>query len=183
MDSIQCPHCGTLNSTARSLCENCQSPLTAYSGQLTGETYEGKLAGKVAQLNTRPVSVYLMVAFLTVVAIGWPLRNIVTAFAHRAQLNTENTNYLANAFGSIAPIMITIVMLPLACVLFWVAWQCYTQSPQAWKLSLTAVVAFATFVAIRFHDFQAWTAFWLVIAGVLVFFWLRPATRGWFGLS
>src|SRR4051812_24199856 len=122
MDSIQCPHCGTQNSTGRSLCENCQSPLTAYSGQLTGETYEGKLAGKVAQLDTRPVSVYLMMAFLTVIAIGWPLRNIIGAFAGRAQLNAENTNYLANAFGSIAPIMTTIVMLPIAAALFWIVW-------------------------------------------------------------
>ena len=183
MDTIQCPHCGTQNSSERSLCVNCQSPLTAYSGQLTGEAYEGKLAGKVAQLETRPLSVYLMMAFLTVVAIGWPLRNIVLAFMARTGLNAENTNYLATAFGSIAPIMTTIVMLPLAGVLAWIAWQCYAQMPQAWKLSLISVVAFATFVALRFHDFKAWTIFWLAVVGALAYLWLRPNTRAWFGLS
>jgi hypothetical protein len=74
-------------------------------------------------------------------------------------------------------------MLPIAAVLLWIAWQCYAQIPQGWKLSLIAVIDFAAFVAIRFQDLKGWTALWLSIAGALIFFWLRPSTKGWFGLS
>src|SRR5258707_484636 len=109
MDTIQCPHCGTSNDTGRALCVNCQSPLTAYSGQLRGEAYQGKLATQVDRLRVRPLSVNLMALFLAIVSIGWPLRAIVMAFGSRARLNAESTNYLASAFGTLAPILITIL--------------------------------------------------------------------------
>ena len=95
------------------MCSNCKSPLTAYSGQLNDESYKGNLAAQVDQLNVRPPDVYAMVAFLIIFAIGWPLRAIVTAFMGRATLNSETTNYLASAFGSIGPILTTIACLPI----------------------------------------------------------------------
>jgi hypothetical protein len=183
MDSIQCPHCGTQNNTDRSLCANCQTPLTAYAGQLTGEKYDGKLAGKVALLNTRPIAVYLMMAFLTVVTVGWPLRNIVAAFMGRAHLNAETTNYLASAFSSIGPIMITIAMLPVAALLVWIIWQCYAQIPLGWKLGLGAALTFAAFIVFRYRDFGNWTFLWLSAIAALTYLWMRTETKGWFGIS
>src|SRR6266576_3454334 len=102
MDTIQCEHCGTQNDVGRALCVNCQTPLTAYAGQLRGETYEGNLAGQVDRLQDRPLSVNLMAAALVAIAVAWPLRSIFNAFASRASLNSETTNYLASAFGAIA---------------------------------------------------------------------------------
>jgi len=183
METMQCPFCGTMNDTKHSLCTNCQSPLTAYSGELRGEIYQGNLAGQVERLRVRPWSVNLMAAFLVVVAVGWPLRSIVTAFVNRAQLNGEATNYLASAFGAIGPIMTTILCLPLAAILGWIAWSVLTQQPRAWKLSLVAISAFAVYILIRSGEYRIWTVIWLVLTAGLAAVWLRGPTRAWFGMQ
>src|ERR1044071_6490365 len=103
MDTVQCKHCGTQNDIGRALCENCQSPLTAYAGQLRGESYRGNLSAQVERLGVRPISVTLMVIFLSLITLGWPLRAIFTAFTSQATLNSESTNYIASAFGAIGP--------------------------------------------------------------------------------
>jgi hypothetical protein len=183
METIQCPYCSTVNDTKRSLCANCQSPLTAYSGQLRGETYQGKLAGQVECLQVRPLSVNLMAALLVTVAAGWPLRSIVAAFVNRAHLNVEATNYLASAFGAIGPIMVTILCLPLAAMLGWIAWSVLMQQPRAWKLSLVVISAFAVFILIRASEYRIWTVMWLGLAAGLAAVWLRRSTRAWFGIQ
>src|ERR1044071_9262972 len=109
METVQCKHCGTQNDISRALCENCQSPLTAYAGQLRGESYRGNLSAQVDRLRVRPISVTLMVVFLIIIIVGWPLREIFSAFASRATLNSESTNYIASAFGAIGPILVTMV--------------------------------------------------------------------------
>jgi hypothetical protein len=183
MDGRQCPRCGTINGAARSLCENCQSPLTAYSGQLQGEEYEGKLADQVERLAARPAAVYAMAAYLAFVALGWPLRFVLLAFMAQAHLNQENTNYLASAFGAIAPILASIVFLPIAIFLLWIAWSAYTQQPRAWMLSLISVGLFAAYTAIRFTEQKVWAAVWIVLSVVVAATWTRPSVKAWFGLS
>ena len=183
MDTIQCPHCGTANDTGRALCLNCQSPLTAYSGQLMGETYEGKLAGQVDRLWVRPLSVNLMTVFLLIIAAGWPVRAIFTAFIKRAHLNADSTNYLASAFGAIGPILTTIICLPLAAILVWLAWAAFTRQVRSWHLSLVAVSAFAVFILFRLSEYRGWAALWLGLASALIIAWIVPATRSWFGLA
>jgi hypothetical protein len=182
METIQCSHCGTMNDTKHSLCVNCQSPLTAYSGELRGETYQGKLARQVERLQVRPLSVNLMAGFLIVVAVGWPLRAIVTALVNRAHLNVETTNYLASAFGTIGPIMIAIFCLPLAAILGWIAWSVLTQQPRAWQLSLVALCAFAIYIVIRAGEYRIWTVLWLGLPVGLAIAWLREPTKAWFGI-
>src|SRR5689334_10026602 len=107
-ETRQCPNCGLENDLGRSVCANCQTPLTAYSGQLRGEAYQGKLAAQVAQLETRPPVVMAMVAAIVLFTLFWPLASLVTAFVHREATNAEGTNYLASAFGAIGPILTAI---------------------------------------------------------------------------
>ncbi len=183
MDRSQCPHCGTLNDSGSALCENCQTPLTAYSGQLSGEAYQGKLAEKVAELRVRPPGVYLMTAFLAVIALAWPVRSIFMAFANRAVLNSESTNYVSAAFGAVGPIMIAIVCVPVAVALLWLAWSGYTQQPGAWQICLGVVGAFAVYMVLNYREYHAWTIFWTLAALGLTSFWIHPSTKAWYGLS
>jgi hypothetical protein len=183
MDTLQCDHCGTVNDAGRSLCSNCQSPLTAYAGELRGENYQGKLAGQVESLHGRPVVVNLMVGFLAFVAIGWPLRAIVVALMRREPLNAESTNYIASAFGAIAPIVTGLICLPIAAVLLWIAWAALTQQTRAWQLCLAAVGLFAAFVAFHYGEYRGWTAVWIVLSAIVAGLWMRGSTRAWYGMS
>ena len=183
MDSQQCPHCGTQNDAGRALCANCQAPLTAYSGQLRGEKYEGKLASQVEQLEQRPIAVYAMAVMLGVIAVGWPLRAVVTSFLHRAQLNVDNTNYAQSAFGSIGPILVTIVCLPITAFLVWAAWASFTQQVRGWQCSFGAVAAFALYVAFQYSAYRGWALVWIGVSVCVMALWMLKPTRAWFGLT
>ena len=183
MDTIQCPHCGTQNDTGRALCANCQSPLTAYAGQLRGETYEGKLAGHVGLLKGRPISVSIMAGFLVFIAVAWPLRAIYSGFAVRPHLNSEGTNYLASAFGAIGPLMISIACLPLAAVLVWIAWSAFTQQTRGWQFSLIALGSFAAYILIRAGEYRNWSILWVGATAILAGFWFHKSTKSWYGMS
>jgi hypothetical protein len=183
MDTQQCEHCGTVNEAGRALCSNCQSPLRADSGQLRGETYKGKLAAQVDQLGARPLTVKLMAAFLVLIAIGWPLRGIYSSFAGRVSMNSDSTNYVASAFGAITPILTTIVCLPLAGVLIWIAWSAMTQQVRGWKACLVAMAAFAAYTLCRAGEYRGWTILWLGLAVTLTAVWFHRSTKAWFGLS
>ena len=88
-DTIQCPNCGTPNDTGAALCKACMNPLTAYSGQLKGETYQGRLVKQVAYLDTRPET-----DKRGVIGIGEPVAvGVVAAIA----------NAVANAIGVRVP--------------------------------------------------------------------------------
>ncbi len=183
MDTQQCEHCGARNDAGRALCANCQTPLTAYSGELRGERYQGRLADQVERLNVRPLSVSLMAAFLVVIAVGWPLRAIVYAFGHRATLNGDGSNYLASAFGAIAPIMVTAVLLPVAASLLWIAWAAFTQHVRGWQLSLVALGAFAVYILIKVGEYRLWTLLWEVTAATLTILWFHRSAKSWFGMT
>jgi len=183
MNTIQCPHCGTRNDAGRSLCTNCQTPLTAYAGELRGESYEGNLAGQVDKLKVRPFGVYVMTAFLSIVALGWPLRTIIMAFANRAHLNADSTNYLASAFSAIGPILTTIICLPLIAAIAWLGWLNFMQQPRGWQFSLGATGIFAVFILTRLGEYHAWAFLWLCVAVATAIIWLHSSTKSWFGIT
>src|SRR5262245_57107942 len=114
-ETQQCPHCGTPNEIGLARCANCQSPLTAYAGQVTGlgEAEQGRLAEKVKLLNTRPPVIGAMTGFDIFVALFWPLAAVVHAFAVRPTVNAEGTNYIGAAVGSIGPIFTAMLCIPL----------------------------------------------------------------------
>jgi hypothetical protein len=178
----QCPNCGAANSIDSALCENCRAPLTAYAGQLTGqgESAQGRLAGQVAQLETRPPGVVAMTVFDVLFAGFWPLRSVAGAFLAKPRLNAEGTNYLGAAFGTVGPVLAAIVLIPLALALFGLAWMTWTQRPWTWTANLAALGLFALLALLHFSPLSV---VWLAAAGALAYLWFRPETKAWFGFS
>jgi hypothetical protein len=157
--------------------------LTAYAGQLRGESYRGKLASQVDQLNTRPPVIIAMVVFIAVFALFWPVASVLVAFLHREGMNAEGTNYVASATGVIVPIMTALVLLPAAIALGWLAWATWIQQTWTWNVNAALLIGFAIFALIRYPVYHSLTFLWVALAAVLAFLWFRPATRAWFGLT
>jgi hypothetical protein len=105
------------------------------------------------------------------------------ALLGRAHLNSDSTNYIAAAFGAIAPIMTAVVCLPIAALLLWCAWAAHSQHVRAWSACMGAVIVFAAYALIRAAEYRWWTAVWVVAAAALAFGWSRGSTRAWFGLT
>lgn len=179
----QCPNCGLENDSGNAVCANCQTPLTAYAGQLRGEAYQGRLAAQVERLETRPPAVIAMVVFLIAFTLFWPLASVISAFLHREGLNAEGTNYVASAFGAIGPILTAIFLIPVSVALGVLAWMTWTQRTWTWNADLVALIAFAVFACIRYPVYHFLTFLWVILAAALAFLWFRPATKAWFGLS
>lgn len=184
-ESVTCPHCGTSNRGDRALCANCQSPLTAYGGQLKGhsETESGRFARQAAGLYVRPPAVYAAVAFDALFAVFWPLAYVLGAFAARERVNAELTNYLASAFGAIGPILSAIVLIPAALVILLVAWGAWSQQPWAWSANLGVIGVFALAALFKYGAHPAASIVWLIVACVLAAVWTRPATKSWYGMN
>ncbi len=176
-ETIQCPNCGTPNDVNQSLCKNCMTPLTAYSGQLIGEAHQGKLAAQVADLQTRPVAVIAMTVTIVIFALFWPLRTVLANFAAKPVTNAEGTNYIASAFGSIGPILSAALLIPAAVLLGIIAWATWTQRTWAWMASLAVLIVFVL-INLR-PSAMALFAIGGIALGVL---WVLPRTKSWYGL-
>jgi hypothetical protein len=173
-----CPNCGTKNEAGRSLCEQCNTPLTAYAGQLTGESYQGRLADQVARLEQRPLPVTGMTVFLLIYALFWPIASVIGAFNARVKINAEGTNYLAASFSAIGPFLSALILLPIAGALCFLAWATWAQRPWAWNLCLAVVGLFGVLGLLKFSLLGF---VWGFVAVGLTVVWLRPDTRAWFG--
>ena len=177
-DTIQCPNCGTPNDTGQSLCKACMNPLTAYSGELKGETHQGKLAAQVASLETRPPAVIAMTVLNIVFALFWPLRIVYTNFANRPTTNAEGTNYIASSLGTLKPLLMAGLLIPAAVALGFLAWATWAQRPWTWMVNLGVLIVFALL-----NLKPSPVALFAVAAIVLGVLWTMPRTKGWYGLS
>lgn len=177
-DTIQCPNCGTPNDTSAALCKACMTPLTAYSGELKGESYQGKLVKQVAYLEVRPPAVIAVVVLDAVFALFWPLRMVFANFAARPTTNAEGTNYVASAFGTIGPLLSAALLLPAAIALGIVAWAAWNQRPWAWRVNCGVLIVFAL---LNLRPSAA--ALFAVVAIIIGVYWMMPRTKGWYGLS
>ena len=178
----QCPHCGVVNDMSRALCSNCQSPLTAYGGQLNGVAYQGKLAAQASQAAVRPAVVTAMTLFDILYAVFWPIAYVIGAYMGRAQLNTEGTNYVAAALGSLGPLFSALALLPIGAMLCFLAWSTWTQRTWAWTANAWTIGIFVLIVFMK-HQFSLFTFVCAGLAGALAYFWFLPRARAWFGLS
>ena len=177
-DSIQCPNCGTPNDTSAALCKACMNPMTAYSGELKGETYQGNLVKQVANLDTRPPAVMAMTALDGVFALFWPLRIALNNFLARQTTNAEGTNYVASAFGTVGPILAALLLIPAAIALGVAAWGAWTQRPWAWLANFGVLIVFALL------NLRASAASLFAVAAIVIgVLWMMPRTKGWYGLS
>ena len=177
-DTIQCPNCGTPNDTNAALCKACMNPLTAYSGELKGETYQGNLVKQVAYLDTRPPAVIAMTVLDVAFALFWPLRIVLHNFAAKPTTNAEGTNYVASAFGTIGPILAALLLIPAAVALCVAAWGAWTQRPWAWMVNFGVLIVF-TLLNLR----PSPVALLAVAAIAIGVFWMLPRSKGWYGLS
>lgn len=180
----QCPYCGTVNEISLARCSNCQSPLTAYAGQITGleESGKGRLAEQVKAVEIRPPAIGAATGFNIFVALFWPLAAIIGAFASRTRVNADGTNYISAVVGSIGPIFTALVMLPLTLALVVVAWGTWTQQTWAWKANAVTIVGFALLMLTRIGSAPI-SLIWLIGSGALAYLWFQPRTRAWYGLD
>lgn len=183
MDTIQCKYCGTSNEAGNAMCVNCQSPLTAYGGQITGVNYQGKLAAQAELLQRRPVAVVIVTTMLAFIAIGGPLRYIAAmVWAYVSRTHSEE-GYLSSAFGVLGPIAAAVLCLPIACVIFWVAYEAVHQQPRAWRFGCGILFCYVGYLAIHFREGIMWNLLWLVPVLISCGLWMAPKTRAWFGLG
>lgn len=179
----RCPHCGELNSADRAVCTNCQSPMTAYAGDITGEPGEHsqKHAEEIAFLTTRPPASVVMAAFDVFFAVFWPLAYVIGSFLTRPQMNSEGTNYINAAVGTVQPILAAIFLLPMAGALCAVAWATWNQRTWAWMGNAVALGLFAVMAVPNFRSAPLSAVFWLAVAGGLAYLWFQKRTKDWYG--
>jgi len=182
-DTRQCPNCGTANPVGNALCSNCHTPFTAYAGQITGERYQGKLAGQVSDLETRPPGVIGMAVFNVLLALFWPLWRVIAAFAAKQTTNAEGTNYLQSAFGTIGPMLLAAFLIPVAIALGILAWATWTQRTWTWNVNAVVLGIFGVVALFQFPAAHAVACLKLAVVVVLGFLWFQAKTKAWFGLS
>ena len=175
----KCPHCGVVNDIDNAYCVNCNTPFTAYSGQLDGEAYNGKLAQQAALLNTRPVAVTGMTLFILLFAIFWPIFGLIHAYASHQAVNSGLTNYIGSAVSMVLPVLLTFVLIPCALALFYVAWATWSQASWAWLVDALILSVCAICCLLTLSSFKA--IIFLILAAVLAGLWFRRETKAWFG--
>jgi hypothetical protein len=161
--------------------------MTAYSGQITGETYQGKLAAQVAALNTRPLAVTAMVIFQLVFAI-FPLIIFAHYLPGPASANPDDAyqSSMSSAFHVVSAVVAGFVMIPLSVAMVWVAWATWAQRTWTYNAVFAPLAVFVFIMCTKFQlpstPLHIIAGFSIAAAVVLVFFWFRPGTRAWFGL-
>ncbi len=184
VDTGQCPNCGHVNDVGRATCANCQLPLTAYAGQIPDfDSQQGKLAQQVAQLNVRPPIIQAMALFNLLFALLWPLAYVAYGFLARPHLNAESTNYIGTAVSAVGPILAALVLIPIGLALFALAWATWTQRPWAWTANAAGLAAFALLALLKFATAPIMAFIWVGLACGLAYYWFRPETKSWFGMT
>jgi len=173
----QCPHCGVVNDIDNAYCVNCNTPFTAYSGQLDGEAYEGKLAQQAALLNTRPAVVMLMTVFDILFALFWPVAGLLHAY--HAILHPTLNNYIFSALSTVVPVLIAFILIPVTLGLFYVAWANWNQASWAWTVNALVLGICAICCLLSLFSFKA--IVFLLLAAALASLWFRRETKAWFG--
>ncbi len=179
LETQQCKNCGMLNTIDRALCSNCQTPLTAYAGQLRGQEFDTDfLKAKIVKLDRQPTAVKLMTVQNICFAIFWPLASAAGGFFARAKVNSETTNYLSAAFSAVGSFVNAIVLIPIAMLIIWLAWGAWSQRTWAWGANLGVAILFGLACLIHFHFLSI---FWLILIGYTVSKWMHDDIRTWFG--
>jgi hypothetical protein len=134
-------------------------------------------------LNLRPPVIGAMALFDLLFALFWPFAFVVGAFAARTHLNADQTNYLGTAFSAIGPILSAIVLIPIGLALLGLAWGTWTQRPWAWTANAAGLAAFALAALFKFFSAPIMAFVWIGLACGFAYYWFRPETKSWFGMS
>ncbi len=180
---VHCQHCGTANDAGNAACVNCQRPFTAYAGQIGQvENYEGKLAGQVAALESRPVAVTALSALCLLFALAGPLWSVIAAWSGRTRVNADGTNAIQAATGIVVPIFQSVLLLPAAIALCMIAYFAWTQRPWAWTAG-AATLGIIALLALILHGLTFVTFFWIILAAGIAYGWFQQPVKAWFALE
>lgn len=182
-DTNVCPNCGHTNDGGLSACEACNVPLTAYGGQIRDydPTAIAARRQEVARMKARPPAATATAAFDGLLALFWPIATVVGSFAARKGLNGDMTNYLGSALGVVMPVLQALVLLPIAGLLFFVAWGTLKQRQWAWPANLGVLGLFALMTLRKLSAAPLLSGVELLAAAVLLGLWFQPRTRAWYG--
>lgn len=174
---MRCPNCETPNPDTDAYCISCGQPMNAYAS--AGEVGElgGKALARLAAVSVRPGIVRIAAVFDLVLVLLYPVWSIISRVSSRTQLNSETTNYVGAAFGAVNVAVTAMGMLPLAGALLWVGWASLNQRSWAWWANL------GVFVWVAFAPSAAPAPLRFIAMGAMVWFWVQPRTREWFGCA
>lgn len=187
-DTVKCKACGADNDLSFSMCQQCLTPLTAYSGQVTGEHYEGKLSQQVKALKVRPIAVGAMVAFHIAVAILIPLRVFLGFLPGKVSTDPDQLYQasLSSAFHSITAFVVGLVMIPLAGALGYLAWATWKQVTWSWNAAFASLAVGIIALGMQFKgpstSVHVVVFCCLMATSALGLVWLQPKTKAWYGL-
>ena len=186
-DTVKCPNCGLDNDVSFSLCQQCLTPLTAYSGQLNGEAYQGKLATQVKALNVRPQAVTVAAVFDVLFAVFTPIVIFIHSLPHQVTSDPDLAyqNTLSTAFGAVSAVITGIITFPIAIAICIHAWYLYRQRTWCWSVQLALIAVFAIRSCLIFKAPDTFShllaAGYLVFCAVFVALWTRPQVKAWYG--
>jgi hypothetical protein len=177
---MRCPSCGSDNPDGAALCSVCDQPLTAYSGQLTGEVSETS-AERAAHLDTRPAAVKVVAALCALAALLGPFAAALRSLGSREALREDQLNYIGAAFGVVGVALSLAVLLPLGAAMLVVAWGVWSQKSWAWPAAagIVGLGIVSALVTVRGDVPQG--LFRAAVFGVAAWLWMRPEVRDWYG--
>lgn len=178
---MRCSHCDHDNPEGLARCEVCNTPLTAYSGQVTGEVNAVNLE-RLARMSIRPPIVPGMTGLLVAFAIFGPFAAVISRYLARTTTNVEGTNYASAAFGAVGIAFTALVMIPLGLFLLYMAWLTWTRGSWIWMANtiLLGAVAFLSLTGFLTSIFIL-RVLLIALCGAAGYFWFRPETREWYG--
>lgn len=177
---MRCPACAGDNPDGAALCGACDQPLTAYSGQLTGEV-SAVSAERAARLDTRPPGVKYVAGVCVLAALFGPFAAALPSFGARETLREDQLNYIGAAFGVVGAALALAVLLPLGIAMLVAAWGAWSQKSWAWP-AVAAIVALgivSALLTLREDVLQGLVR--AALFGGAAWLWLRPEVRDWFG--
>lgn len=178
---MRCPHCDNENPEGTACCLACDTPLTAYAGQGTGEVSAATLE-RLRNLSRRPPIVPIVVALDTLIAVIGPFGVLLIKFLGRTTTNVEGTNYVGAALGAVGVALMAMLMVPLGLFLIYLAWVTWTRASWAWLANAALLCGMAFLSLIGF--FTPWMFFrltLLILFAAAAWFWFQSDTREWFG--
>jgi hypothetical protein len=184
-DTKRCPNCGEVNDVSNAVCRVCQTPLTAYGGQLTGETYQGKLAAQASATEGHPPAVIALVVFnllFALFSIGLAIKHFLDRPA-APTLNEDVPNAAPAMFSTMGAIMWAIFLVPLGIAFIGLAAATWTQRTWTWTANAVALGVFAFLSWVAFGFATPLKVICVGIALILGILWFLPKTKAWFGLS
>lgn len=177
---MRCKECGEDNDEGVAFCARCNTPFTAYGGQVTGMVSEATLA-KAARLALRPPIIPFMAALDVLTAVFGPFAITLARSSARPVANAEGTNYVGVAFGALGAVFTAALLIPLGLVLLVTAWATWTQRTWAWTANAALLALSLVAALLAFSASPAEALVRIALSGAVAYFWFKPETKEWYG--